>query len=326
MTKILSICIASYNMEEYLPRCVESMLGAGVNDELEIIIVNDGSTDSTLEIANGYKAQYPDTVVVIDKENGHYGSCINASLKVAKGKYYRTVDADDWVDSTALKQFVQILKTNDADCFVTHYSEYFVKTKRSALIKTNAPEWNKVLQVDNLAIADFPEQMHTITWRLNLLIETNYSQTEGVNYSDMEYVWQPMFYAKTIFFADLNLYQYLLGRENQSVSSKVLARSLPHRIILLQKMRAFKMDRERCNNQADKLLEKAYNQRVGHIFRNHIIFNHKDKEEAKYLRAKLEELLAKGVRYEDLIGKTRFNPIRLWHQSGIMNRMILSVR
>ena len=95
----MSICIPSYNMEQYLSRCVDSMLVDEVLDQLEIIIVNDGSKDGTLAIANDYKQRYPQSVVVIDKPNGHYGSCINASLKVATGKYFRIVDADDWVDS-----------------------------------------------------------------------------------------------------------------------------------------------------------------------------------------------------------------------------------
>ena len=83
MSKLLSICIPSYNMEQYLHRCVDSMLVDEVLEQLEIIIVNDGSKDSTLAIANDYKQRYPQSVVVIDKPNGHYGSCINASLKIA---------------------------------------------------------------------------------------------------------------------------------------------------------------------------------------------------------------------------------------------------
>ena len=122
MSKVLSICIPSYNMEKYLNRCVDSMLVEEVLDQLEIIIVNDGSKDGTLAIANDYKQRYPQSVVVIDKPNGHYGSCINASLKVATGKYFRTVDADDWVDSKALVEFVHTLSKIDVDCVCTKYA------------------------------------------------------------------------------------------------------------------------------------------------------------------------------------------------------------
>ena len=109
MSKVLSVCVPSYNMEKYLNRCIDSFLVPEVLDRLELIIVNDGSTDKTLSIANDYKARYPQTIVVIDKPNGHYGSCVNASLKVATGKYFRIVDADDWVDSKAMVEFVHAL-------------------------------------------------------------------------------------------------------------------------------------------------------------------------------------------------------------------------
>ena len=94
--KVLSLCIPSYNMEAYLGRCVDSLLAEEVIDKLEIIIVNDGSKDRTLEIANAYRDRYPQSVVVVDKPNGHYGSTVNAALKVATGRYFRLLDADDW--------------------------------------------------------------------------------------------------------------------------------------------------------------------------------------------------------------------------------------
>ena len=83
--KTLSVIIPSYNMEEYLPYCLDSILIESVLSRLEVVVVNDGSNDSTSRIAHEYEMKYPDTVVVIDKSNGNYGSCINAGLNISSG-------------------------------------------------------------------------------------------------------------------------------------------------------------------------------------------------------------------------------------------------
>lgn len=86
--KTLSIIIPSYNMEAYLPQCLDSLLGPDVPVELlDIIVVNDGSRDRTSEIAHSYANRYPDSIRVIDKANGNYGSCINAALPTARGRW-----------------------------------------------------------------------------------------------------------------------------------------------------------------------------------------------------------------------------------------------
>ena len=115
MSKLLSIIIPTYNMEALLPRCLDSLLVDGALEQLEAIVVNDGSRDGSLAIANSYKERFPDTVTVIDKPNGNYGSTINAALPVAKGKYVKVLDSDDWFNSDALLQYLDSLKSVDAD-------------------------------------------------------------------------------------------------------------------------------------------------------------------------------------------------------------------
>ena len=92
--KILSIVVPTYNVEKYLERCIDSLVyDEKVLNDLEILIVNDGSKDNSLQIAKKYEKQYPNTIKVIDKENGGHGSTINAGLKVATGKYFRVIDS-----------------------------------------------------------------------------------------------------------------------------------------------------------------------------------------------------------------------------------------
>ena len=111
MTKILSIVIPSYNMQDYLPACLDSLV---VDDPalfaaLDIIVVNDGSKDKTSAIAHDYAARYPDVIRVIDKPNGNYGSCVNRGLAEARGVFIKVLDADDTFDTAAFKQFIRRL-------------------------------------------------------------------------------------------------------------------------------------------------------------------------------------------------------------------------
>lgn len=121
MDKILSIIIPSYNMEAYLAKGLDSVLSIDNPSPLDVIVVNDGSKDGTLEIARSYATRFPGIVNVIDKENGHYGSCINAGLKIAQGKYVRILDADDSFYTDEFEEFVKFLKTTDADLIVNDY-------------------------------------------------------------------------------------------------------------------------------------------------------------------------------------------------------------
>ena len=107
--KIISCTVPRYNSQAYMRKCVDSLLVGG--DDVEIIIVNDGSKDDTIKIANEYAERYPDIVKVVDKENGGHGSGINEGLKLASGRYFKVVDSDDWLDKDALEQLIAVMKT-----------------------------------------------------------------------------------------------------------------------------------------------------------------------------------------------------------------------
>ena len=100
--KLITVTIPCYNSEAYMSKAIDSLIP--FIEDVEIVIVNDGSKDNTIKIANEYKAKYPKDIVVIDKENGGHGSGVNAGLKVAKGLYYKVLDSDDWIDHDALKE------------------------------------------------------------------------------------------------------------------------------------------------------------------------------------------------------------------------------
>ncbi len=109
--RLLSVIIPSYNTEIYLARCLDSLLyHSDILKQLDIIVVNDGSKDHTSEIAQEYQAKFPDTITVINKENGGHGSTINAGIKVAQGKYLKVLDSDDWVNINDFGNFVMTPK------------------------------------------------------------------------------------------------------------------------------------------------------------------------------------------------------------------------
>ena len=110
--KLLSLIIPTYNMDALLPRCLDSLLVPATLKRLEVMVVNDGSRDGSLAVANSYRERFPQTVTVIDKPNGNYGSTINAALPIAQGKYVKILDADDWFDTTALVTFLDRLPTS----------------------------------------------------------------------------------------------------------------------------------------------------------------------------------------------------------------------
>lgn len=228
MKKLLSVCIPSYNMERYLSRNLDSFIKSDFVDLLELIVVNDGSTDNTFEIANGYKYRYPDSIIVIDKVNGHYGSCVNAALEVATAKFFRIVDADDWVDTKSLNELLQRLKEINADAIYTRYSNYY-EVDGSTIINDDPAEmmWNETRDLNDIRFDKYVH-MHQITYLTQFLKSINYHQTEGVCYTDTEYVFKPIVQAKNIHCMKLCLYQYYIGRDDQSMSMKVLMKNYSH--------------------------------------------------------------------------------------------------
>lgn len=237
--KLLSIVIPTYNMEKYLAKCLNSLVNTKKALPMsEILIINDGSKDASSEIAYKYQEQYLDSVIVIDKENGNYGSCINAALKVATGKYIKVLDADDWFDSSAFDDFIEKLKNLDVDLILTDYSIWQEKSMRKKRIKGKyMPNDNVIFDYKNMRRKEFLNMtMHAVTYRTQLLTAMNYTQTEGISYTDQEWIFYPMQHVNSIIYYPINLYQYLLGRSGQTMNASVMIKSLNHQLLILQKM------------------------------------------------------------------------------------------
>ena len=119
--KLLTITVPVYNTEEYLPKCLDSLIIDEYMDILEVLIVIDGSPDNSLTIAQEYAQRYPNTFIVINKENGGHSSAINKGLELATGKYFKLLDSDDWFNKDSFKVFLERLSNLDVDLILTNY-------------------------------------------------------------------------------------------------------------------------------------------------------------------------------------------------------------
>lgn len=232
MNKVISIIIPTYNMEKYLDKCLSSLIIDGL-DRIEVIVVNDGSKDGSLDIAKTYANKYPSSFVIIDKENGNYGSCINVGLYRATGKYIKILDADDSFVTEYFAEMLSVLEKLDVDLFLSDYIRvYDNRTKREMLDipKCEILDFTNVCKKSKKTLLRI--WMHNITFKRENLIKINYKQTEGVYYTDNEWKFKPMSTVKLAYYWDKPVYNYLIGREGQSVSDDVMVKHMNDDLIV----------------------------------------------------------------------------------------------
>ena len=217
MRKVLTVSIASYNTEAFVEETVRSLFAdAETFRKMEVIIVNDGSRDRTGEIAYRLEAEYPETVRVIDKENGGYGSTINASLAEARGTYYKLLDGDDWYQTENLESFIRYLESAEADLVISPYIEVRGKAETPADSHGEIPA--ECVSIAESRIADKSFMMHEIAVRTECLRKTGTQIAEHRFYTDSEFVFYAMCGAESVSRFDRPVYRYRLGVEGQSVS------------------------------------------------------------------------------------------------------------
>ena len=218
MKKILTISIAAYNVEKYLNKTLDSLILKNV-DNLEVLIVNDGSKDGTLGIAQKYERDYPNIFKVVNKENGGYGSTINTGIDMAQGKYFKQLDGDDWYETKNLEKILKILKNANEDIIYTPYIAFRENNNSSQIIHNDIEKNSSNLDFyESIKFARPYLPMHSLMFKTKLLKENNIRILEHCFYTDVEYSVYPCVYANSIRVVDLPLYIYRIGREGQSIS------------------------------------------------------------------------------------------------------------
>lgn len=258
--KYITFAVPCYNSQDYMRRCIDSLLKGG--DDVEILIINDGSADATAEIADEYEKIYPNIVKAVHKENGGHGSGVNMGLKLATGLYFKVVDSDDWLGEDAYRKLLETIKQFDArrreqtisnlapadaqavhsnagqtqdipDLFVCNYLYDHLDegisremNYRNIFPAEQICGWNEIGHF-------LPSQyliMHALVYRTETLRESGVVLPEHTFYVDNIFAYQPLPFVEHIYYMDIPLYHYYLGREDQSVNEKVLMKRIDQQI------------------------------------------------------------------------------------------------
>lgn len=234
--KLLTITVPCYNSQEYMRKCLDSLLPGG--DEVEIIIVNDGSTDDTPRIADEYAERYPDIVRVIHQENGGHGAGLNSGIRNATGLYFKVVDSDDWFEPSAYEKLLNLVrkmykKNLMADLIVCNYvyeNDHAIHKKvmncRRALPRNRMISWENKMHFRYTQYI----LMHSAIFRTQVLWDSKVVMPEHQFYVDNVFVYVPLPYVNTLYYLDVDLYRYYIGRSDQSVNEQVMIRRIDQQI------------------------------------------------------------------------------------------------
>ena len=307
MSKILTIVVPSYNMEAYLGKCLDSLLvkdadgnvDGNLMQALEVLVINDGSKDRTSEIGHSYQDKYPGIFRVIDKENGHYGSCVNRGLAEATGAFIRVLDADDYEDNAKFKDFLELLLSFESDkrpeAVMTDYDYVLEDGKIEDVMHFDILPENKIFSFRNIdGIENYFFQNHNLTYRTDIPRSIDYRQTEGVLYSDSEWFIIPMTQVENVYYYPEVLVHYLMGREGQSVSVASMRRNFS---MLLKVAGNIVSQLERLAKDSDKGGVGFAETRILQLIRNqyhHVAFDGFDDEQCVGLLKEFDINLKQG--------------------------------
>ena len=230
--KTITFAVPCFNSAEYMDKCIESLvaLDDGTGD-IEVLIVNDGSTkDNTAEKADEWHERYPDVVYAIHKENGGHGSAVNVGLANARGRYYKVVDSDDWLDADAMKPIMAYLRSQSelrdaCDLVIGNYVyEKVYEGTRTVIDYKNVFPTETEFTWDD--VGNFkPSQyllMHSVIYRTELLRDVKLVLPEHCFYVDNVFVYVPLPTVYSIKYFDADMYRYFIGREGQSVNEETM--------------------------------------------------------------------------------------------------------
>lgn len=259
--KYLSVIIPFYNSADTLEKAAISCLDSRVLDEIEVIMVNDGSKDNSLEVARTIEKKFPSSIQVLDKPNGGKGSCMNVGIAKATGKYLRELDSDDYfAEGSVFKLITKIKKLKqDVDVIHTDYQFFYIDKDIFESVSIESIEKDVILNLNKIKLPELSYMkyaMHSLTYRTQFLRDIKFVQTEGISYTDTEYIYYPLTQAKNLVAYDMVLYTYCIGINGQSMSMEAMAKKQSHFKILHNKFIA-DMDYVKGNANATSIREKV---------------------------------------------------------------------
>ncbi|MGZ7443035.1 glycosyltransferase family 2 protein [Paenibacillus sp. TH7-28] len=234
--KLLSVVIPCYNSQDYMKYCIESLLPGG--EQVELLIVNDGSADRTGQIADEYAARYPGIVKAIHQENGGHGEAVNAGIRHATGLYFKVVDSDDWVD---VRAYLKILETLSG---LSREDQHVDMLVSNFVYEKEGKKYRKIMKYDDVLpegriftwddIQCFRKGqymlMHSVMYRTQLLRDCRLELPKHTFYVDNLFVYTPLAHVKTLYYVNVDFYRYFIGREGQSVQESIMIRRIDQQI------------------------------------------------------------------------------------------------
>lgn len=321
---LLSVAMPSYNVEQYLRRGLESLNDARLDGKVEVLIVDDGSTDATAEIASEYVRKNSRIFRLISKENGGHGSAVNAGIENAKGKYFRIVDGDDWVDTDALVKLLDVLAESDADIVVDRRTE--VDMVSGGETSVAFPE--RLSQCCSLDFADICSDdelcdlltIHGMSVKTSLLRRESVRLLEKTFYVDYEYIAKTSLHAESVCFVDLGVYQYLVGNPNQSVADDSYVRRWDdHGRVTWELLDFYSREADSLDDQRRYYLQHKADLLVNTHYNIALIF---DKDRRRGIARAKEFRRALRERYPELAarGEKRYRLASILHHLGVASQ------
>ena len=255
--KILSISVAAYNLGEMIDDCLKSFCDERFINDIEVLVVDDGSKDDTPQRVEKYVKKYPNSIKLIRQVNTGPGSTVNTGVSHATGKYFRMVDGDDWVNTEDFATLVEKLKTVDADAVFANYTPYHNRRKQALdICKINNMPVDEVFDFSTFEY-DYstPLRMHHTIYRTDIM--KKHVKLDNGFYTDSEYMFYPTPYIKTCIYYDLNIYMYRTALAGQSTSPEKMRRNLGnHRLILDRHLAYYEKVKEKLHPNVRKYLAR----------------------------------------------------------------------
>jgi len=225
-----------------MEKAINSILVGG--EDVEIIVVNDGSKDGTQEIAERYQEKYPTIVKAVAKSNGGHGDAVNCGLEHATGKYFKVVDSDDWVDEEALLKVLDTIKgfvkdESEVDMVIANYVyEKVGMTHKKVIRYDNVLPENQIFKWEDIGHFRLDQYilMHSVIYRTEMLKLCQLELPKHTFYVDNIYVYYPLPHVRTLYYMNVDLYRYFIGREDQSVNEKVMISRIDQQLFVTKKM------------------------------------------------------------------------------------------
>ncbi len=314
MEKILSIVIPAYNVEKYLERCLASFEVTEILDQIEVLVINDGSKDQTAAIAQRYCDRYPDSYFLYNKENGGHGSGINYGIRYARGKYFKVVDGDDWLNTEELPAFVELLAQVDTDVVAADFlcvqdgTEQTLSEKHAT---SSREQYGCTVDLTAGGVTDVIK-MHALTIRTRILQEYDIVIDEHCYYVDCEYITYPIPYVKTVYFYPKFIYMYRLGRNGQSMDIRSMQKNREQHMRVLNSLLSFYDGLEGLTEGTLYYIERCIAQVVENQFQIYISMGRQ-----KEIQRKLREWdLGLKEHYPGIYAATRKKSITMLRKTG----------